>query len=313
MTSSPSTSPAPSRLRTYLNLFTLAGLPPESAGPPDLSDPRKLLETLAAVGYQGVQGYEIEIAGVPAADPDLCAALGLGCAAAGLVHRPGTIDRDAERWAGRGFEAATLHVGRGHEDDDTVHRLLAEIVAAADRHDFPLYVETHRGTVTQDTWRTVQHARSHPDIRFNGDFSHWYTGLEMTYGDFDERLRFLSPVFERTRFLHGRIGDPGCIQIDVGDGSAAEHPSVAHFEALWTAAFRGFLAHAGPDDHIVFAPELLPAQIHYARTVPALPGTAGASRVEEGDRWHQALVLNGIARRCYEAAAGDAGEVGAPG
>jgi hypothetical protein len=290
------------RLRSYLNLFTLAALPSASAGPRDLGDPRALLATLQAAGYEGVQGYEIEVAGLPAADPELCAELGMGCATAGLVHRTGTIDRDAARWADRGFESATLHVGRGHEDDDTAHRLLDEIVAAADRHGIPLYVETHRGTLTQDTWRTVRLAEAHPDLRFNGDFSHWYTGLEMTYGDFDERLAFLAPVFERTRFLHGRIGDPGCIQVDVGDGDPAGHPGVAHFEAFWTAAFRGFLATAGPGDHIVFAPELLPPQIHYARTVPTPTG-----REEESDRWTQSLVLTDIARRCWTRAQ-EAGE-----
>ena len=288
------------RLRTYLNLFTLAALPEHSVGPRELREPRQLFETLARAGYQGVQGYEIEIAGLPAADPALCAQLGLGCATAGVVHRPGTIDADTQRWADRGYEAATLHVGRGNEDDDLAHTLLDEVVAAADRHSFPLYVETHRATLTQDTWRTVQLAEAHPDLRFNGDFSHWYTGLEMTYGDFDERLAFLAPVFERTRFLHGRIGDPGCIQIDVGDGDPAKHPSVDHFEAFWTAAFRGFLATAGPDEHIVFAPELLPAQINYARTVPG-PGDNG-DRVEDGDRWQQASVLNDIARRCWHRA-----------
>lgn len=289
------------QLRTYLNLFTLAALPEGSSGPRDLGggDARALLETLAAAGYEGVQAYEIEIAGIPAADPVLCHELGLGCATAGLVHRPGTIDKDAQRWADRGFEAATLHVGRGHEDDDLAHTLLDEVVTAADRYSFPLYIETHRGTVTQDTWRTVQLTKAHPEIRFNGDFSHWYTGLEMTYGGFEERLRFLTPVLERTRFLHGRIGDPGCIQIDVGDGDSATHPSVAHFEAFWTAAFEGFLATASDDEHIVFAPELLPSEIYYARTVPGSNGRP----VEEGDRWEQAAVLSAIARRCFESAA----------
>jgi hypothetical protein len=289
------------QFRTYLNLFTLAALPADTAGPRDFGDPRALLETLAAAGYEGIQGYEVEIAGLPAADPDLCRELGLGCATAGLVHRPGTIDRDTQRWADRGFEAATLHVGRGHEDEFLAEALLDAVVEAADRHSFPLYIETHRGTLTQDTWRTVQLTEAHPEIRFNGDFSHWYTGLEMTYGDFEERLRFLAPVFERTRFLHGRIGDPGCIQIDVGDGDPARHPSVAHFEAFWTAACAGFLATAADDEHLVFAPELLPAQINYARTVPGPDGTP----VEEGDRWQQAGVLSDIARRCFDKAAAE--------
>ena len=286
------------RLGCYLNLLTLAALPEASAAP-RTRDPRPLLEALAAAGYDGVQGFEFAIAGVPAADPGLCAALGLGCVAQGLrVERVGTIGADAARWADQGFESATVHVGFGHESDDEVRALLDDVVTASDRHGIPLYVETHRGTVTQDTWRTVRMVGEHPELRFNGDFSHWYTGLEMTYGDFDARLAFLAPVFERTRFLHGRIGESGAIQIDVGEGDAAVHPSVAHFEQFWTAAFRGFLAHAEPSERIVFAPELLPAAIGYARTVP----DAAGRRVEEGDRWQQALVLTDIARRCYAAA-----------
>jgi len=76
------------------------------------------------------------------------------------------------------------------------------------------------------------------------------------------------------------------------------HPSVAHFEAFWTAAFSGFLATAGPDEHIVFAPELLPSLINYARTIPGPDG----HRIEEGDRWQQSSVLSTIARRCYDRA-----------
>jgi hypothetical protein len=278
-------------LACYLNLLTLAALPEHSTGP-RLDDPRAVLEAIAAGGYAGVQGFEVEVAGVPAADPELCASLGLGCATSGRVDEPGSIDRSARRWRDRGYECATVHVGRGHEDDATVRALLEEIVAAAETHQLPLFVETHRGTVTQDTWRTVQMTRWVPELRFNGDFSHWYTGLEMTYGDFDERLAFLQPVFDRTRFLHGRIGDPGCIQIDVGDGDAATHPSVAHFQAMWSAVFG-----AADGERIIFAPELLPAAIHYARTVPGPDGHP----IEDTDRWQQSLVLCDIARACHAA------------
>lgn len=30
-------------------------------------------------------------------------------------------------------------------------------------------------------------------------------------------MDFIQPVFDRLRFMHGRIGNPGCIQVDVGD------------------------------------------------------------------------------------------------
>jgi hypothetical protein len=98
------------------------------------------------------------------------------------------------------------------------------------------------------------------------------------------------------RFLHGRISDPGCIQVDIGDGTGLAH--VDHFRTMWTRCMAGFLDEAGPGDVLVFAPELLPASIHYARTVPGPDGEP----VEDCDRWEQALVLCGIARECFAAA-----------
>ena len=53
------------------------------------------------------------------------------------------------------------------------------------------------------------------------------------------------------------------------------------------------------DLRLGFAPELLPAEVGYARLVPGPDG----SPVEEGDRWSQALVLTGLAERCFAAAA----------
>ena len=102
-----------------------------------------------------------------------------------------------------------------------------------------------------------------PTMRFNGDFSHWYTGAEMTYGDLAAKIERLSPVLARTRFLHGRVSDPGCAQVAIGGGANAQHLAV--FRDFWTRAFRGFLAEAAPGDVIGFYPELLSPAFHYAR------------------------------------------------
>ncbi len=211
------------------------------------------------------------------------------------------------RWADQGFACCTILLGTGVQDDDTAHRLVEEVLNASTTAGIPLYVETHRATVTQDLWRTVRLVERFPELRFNGDFSHWYTGHEMTFGDFDAKVELLAPVLERVRYLHGRIGTPGCIQVDVGDGHAEAVPSVSHFQTLWTRAFAGFLANAADDPvpaaelRIGFAPELLPPELGYARIVP---GPDGQPR-EEGDRWAQAHVLTNIAEECFAAAATD--------
>jgi len=126
----------------------------------------------------------------------------------------------------------------------------------------------------------------------------------MTFGDFEGKLDFLAPVFQRIRYLHGRIGTSGNIQVDIGEGTGSDQPHVDHFRAFWTRSFAGCIASAQHDTggasgfEIGFAPELLPAEIGYARRVPGPDGTMQ----EEGDRWQQSLVLSRIASECFAAA-----------
>ncbi len=277
------------QLRADLNLGTVWGLPAWSAGPrPDAPD---FYELVAAAGYEGVQG----------GDPQRAAAAGLACATFGVHRVAGALHDVASLWVDLGFELATLHVGTGYENDAEALDLLAEVLTVSDRTGLPLFVETHRATVTQDPWRTVGFISELPALRFNGDFSHWYTGGEMTYGDFEAKVAFLRPVLVRTRYLHGRIGDPGCMQIPLGD--APEPPSVAHFRRLWTEAAAGFLEGAGADDVLPFAPELLPPSIAYGQTVP---DPAGGDPIEASDRWADGLRLVAIARSCWAVAAATA-------
>jgi hypothetical protein len=195
-------------------------------------------------------------------------------------------------------------LGTGLEDDVAADILIEEVLNASAMAGIPLYVETHRATLTQDMWRTVQLVERFPDLRFNGDFSHWYTGQDMAANGFEATLEFLAPVLDRVRYMHGRIGTSGCIQIDVGDGQAQDQPHLEHFRSLWTRSFEGFIRTVAQDVvppprlEIGFAPELLPPEVGYARLVPDPDGGLR----EEGDRWEQAQVLTQIASECFEAA-----------
>lgn len=284
-------SAAPPRMRCYLNWMTLDDLPAGSSGPA-ATDSEGRLAAIREAGYEGVQFVEP----LTREQSVACARLNLGKAGSGRVNQPKDAEELAARFAAEGMECATLHVGWGMEDDEQSARLLEAVLAASARHGVPLYVETHRATIFQDMWRTVQFVKRFPEIRFNGNFSHWYTGLEMVYGGFQNKLQFIRPVLERVSFLHGRIGDPGSMQVDVGSGDAGTHPYVADFRELWSAAFAAFLERARSGDYILFVPELLSPRIYYARYL----ATRGSERMEEGDRWEQALVLRRIAAECFE-------------
>jgi hypothetical protein len=268
-----------SRLRCSMNWLALTGLGPFADG---------AVAAIRAAGYDGIQFVApLDVAALAEAR-----SLGLGVCGSHRINSPAEAAPIAEAAADAGLECLTLHVGWGMESDDVGARLIEAVLDAGMRNRIPLYVETHRATLFQDMQRTVQFLGRFPDLRFNGDFSHWYTGSEMVYGGFENKLAYIQPVLDRVRFLHGRIGNPGCMQVAIAADDPA--PYVAHFCTLWTRCFEGFLRDPAPQQpFITFAAELLAPEIYYARTFEG---------AEECDRWQQSLLLTQIARECFEQA-----------
>jgi hypothetical protein len=279
------------RLSVYLNLDNLVDLRAGSAWPGLEGLAR--YEKLLADGFEGVQltTDEPPVAGIP-----------FGYCGLGRINTPGQADAIAARHAARGDQCLTVHVGWGMEDDDAVCRLVEAVLSASARHHLPIFVETHRATITQDLWRTVRTAQKFPEIRFNGDFSHYYCGQEMVYGDWGAKLTFMEPIFKRIGFIHGRIASPGCMQVSI-DADLDRRPAqahglvdyLAHFKELWTRAMAGFIGAAHPGDVLIFAPELLAPTHYYARMFPQSSGEL----LEESDRYVQALLYKDLARTCF--------------
>lgn len=279
-----------------MNYVTFLELPAWSAGPG-----RDRVEVLAALRAAGIEA-------VQARDPAPYMEAGFRVTGMGHILQPKDADEVGRRGAELGLEATTVHLGDGLETDVEADRLMGAVLEAAERHGHPLHVETHRATLAQDMRRTLSLIERFPQVRLTADLSHWYTGLEMTYGDFEAKLDRLGPVFERVRMVHGRIGDPGCMQ--VGMSVAPHRLAIGHFREMWRRCCTGFLAGAGPGDVLPFAAELLPnavtwqgtrVPLDYARLVP---GRDGELR-EESDRWIDA-------ERLWEIAAGAFAEASKP-
>lgn len=282
----------PPKLKVYLNLDTLLDLPADGLWP-GLSGV-EAMKRLAADGFAGVQLTQGEP--VPGSSLPHC---GLD-----RVNRPEETDAITARHAARGDLCLTLHVGWGIETDHEVDLLIESVLTAAEKHRLPTFVETHRATVTQDMWRTVEITKRFPEILFNGDFSHYYTGQEMGYGGLDMKLTFMAPIFGRIGFLHGRLASPGHIQVPVPAfnlSAPPENPNVEnackHFNRMWELAWQGFQAHAGAGDVLIFAPELLSSAYDYEACTPFVSRRGK----EDRDRYRQALRLkNWIRRICGE-------------
>ncbi|MCH6256850.1 hypothetical protein MLD52_09850 [Puniceicoccaceae bacterium K14] len=269
-------------LKVFLNTGTLRDLPKGSA----LFDKTlsKRYETIHQAGFHGLQDGHI----------DSARDAGLELTGSCRINHPLEVLPLIEQHQSKGFLASTLHVGWGIESDAEIDALLSAIISVSTKLNYPLFVETHRATITQDNWRTVQAVLRFPETRFNGDFSHWYTGHEMVYGDWQTKIQFMQPVLERVRFIHGRIATPGSIQAPLTANSNAKY--IVHFREIWRRCFEGFLKSAKKGDFIIFAPELLPPVIHYAQTFQNNSGEA----TELSDRWQDALLLKQIAEEEFE-------------
>lgn len=286
----------PPRLRRDINLGTLAELPRASTG--WCATHAEQLALLKADGHEAVQIWQPtrEAAG---------AARDAGLAVTGICRAlvPAEVDAIVREQRDLGCEITTLHVGNSFETDAEMDALAAAVLEASARHGHPLYVETHRGTMTQDLRRTLDLVERWPALRFNADLSHWYTGHELTYGgEFHDRAQRLAPVFERVRFLHARVGNPGCIQTGLDDPG----DYLSHFRWMWQRCFEGFVRGAGPGDYLSFNAELLPQKmgadfwLHYAQPRTDLAGDRFNG--EPSDRYADAGRLWQIAGECFEAA-----------
>lgn len=272
------------RFKPFLNMGNLNELPAWSSWPEP--EGAEVYAVIKAAGFEGVQG----------GDPEQARAAGLDFAGGGRINTPKDVGEYVKRWQDSGAIAATVHVLWGLEDDDVVDATVDSILDNSAASGMPIYIETHRSTITDDMWRTVKLIERRPALRINGDLSHWYTGHEMVYGGIETKLSFIQPVFERVRFVHGRIGNPGCMQVDIGAdlAEATARPYVGHFMQMWTAIARVLIAEGKPGDYIPFAPELLHPSIFYAQRYPDASGELR----EVGDRWQQARLYVEIADRC---------------
>lgn len=268
------------RLSRQLSAVTAWALPAGSAGPTGSDD---VYAAAVAAGYEGMQVF------LPQQAEEALAA--------GLTHvsgiSPARTAGEAEAviamWAGSQAASLTLHLGTGFETPAEAHALVEATLKSSATHGVPVLVETHRATLFQDPARALALIGTFPELRFTADLSHWYTGVELVYGDLEAKLAALEPVFERCGMIHGRISDPGCIQVAVEPDDTAPH--VEHFGRMWSSIIAASSANDDASE-LPFVVELLPASAHYARTVDR-----GHGPEEEVDRWTQAVVLWEMAER----------------
>jgi hypothetical protein len=262
-------------IRRDICLGGLAGLPAGSAAH-GLVLPDQLA-LLREAGFGGVVAWD---------SWEAIQAAGLVAVGMGRVLRPEDALPLARRHAEGGLDFTTLHVGTGFESDDEMARLAEAVLAAEAATGHRLHIETHRATITQDIRRTLDLITRFPELAFTLDFSHWYTGHEMTYGgEFDERLAWCDPIVARTQSLQLRFGTSGAIQRPLDPGSAHYRDHVSALDRC----LRVRMASPAPPPILSAAPELLPATMGEGAVTRPINY---AEEPETSDRFAEAIALS---------------------
>lgn len=186
---------------------------------------------------------------------------------------------------------------------DQAVKLLADMAELSRSAGIPAYIETHRGTITQDLLRTVEYAHRLPGIELTIDFSHYVVAGEMRTVS-DEAEDMLQTLLSRTKSIHARVSNGEQVQIDIPmlasvdqEGATEiehEHSMLKHFQQWWLGGMRSWRQGAKKDEVLPFICELGPPP--YAITVRDTDGV----ECEVSDRWTQALLFARIARSLWE-------------
>jgi len=271
----------PPRLRLQQSAWALSQLPPGG----DEGSTAERLDKIAAAGFTG---FEASCQSPQEAD-DLAAMLrdrNLGIGFSTTATEADDLLPFIELAHRMRADYLTVQVPGSLKASPEIADLLKEMYDLVNDAALPLFIETHRGTVTQDLRRTVKVINRFKKVRFTGDFSHYVVAGELGGAWSDDVWEHFQQIARRCGNWHGRISSGEQIQNDVGDG--AGEPA-RQFKKLWTLGFSTWLEKARAGDVLPFGCQLGAAP--YSLT--------DLSGREISDRWEQCLVIKRLAEEAW--------------
>jgi hypothetical protein len=155
-----------------------------------------------------------------------------------------------------------------------------------------LQFETHRNSITNDMFATLQLLDAVPEMVISADLSHYVVGREFDFPPDARTESHVARLLARSGSFQGRIASRQQIQVPFGFPHYAKWLGL--FLGWWEAGFRDWRRHGscGSATGVLnFLCELGPHE--YAMT--------GPDGLELSDRWEEALILKAHARRLWSA------------
>jgi hypothetical protein len=255
---------------------------------------RPVEESFAMIAAAGYDGVGIDLGVTPLAEAQALAPLfpryGLGCLITAFVK---TIDGLApvldlaRRLDARHVNLIGQVMPLGVDATVPVARRWMEMAAAAG---VELQFETHRNSITNDMFATLQLLDAVPEMVLSADLSHYVVGREFDYPPDARTEDHVARLLARSGSFQGRIASRQQIQVPFGFPQYAKWLGL--FLGWWEAGFRQWRRHGscGSTTGVLnFLCELGPHE--YAMT--------GPDGCELSDRWEEALILKDHARRLW--------------
>lgn len=152
-------------------------------------------------------------------------------------------------------------------------------IAEAEKSGIPTLFETHRDSLLNDLYYTLQVMDLVPEMRLCADLSHFVVDREMREPISDRDQAYIDLVLGRSDCFQGRVANREQVQIQI---DFPQHQQwVGIFRDWWKAGMRSWRKRNEDDATLIFLCELGPPP--YAIT--------DANRHELSDRWEEALTI----------------------
>jgi Sugar phosphate isomerases/epimerases len=197
-----------------------------------------------------------------------------------------------------GATYVNAQVGNYYMRDNQAILLLNQLVEVAISENFPCFIETHRGTVTQDLLRTIDYINAIPNLRLTIDLSHYVTAGEIVLQEHREQaMPYFEQLLKRTGSIHGRISGGQQIQSTIGGNNGISyHPAVNSYIKWWASGMRHW------KESVKTNQSFLPVVCELGPPDYAITCFDDNNHREISDRWKETLHLRELLKEAWELA-----------